>query len=97
MPPTKEAYTRYRIINSILVHNKGATLRELRRACANSLGKYVSERTIKTDIEDMRYDPVLGFDAPIVYDRGGGRYYYNRKDYAIDQFTLKEEEVQSLI
>jgi len=97
MPPTKDAYTRYRIINGILVHNKGATLQELRRACANSLGKYVSDRTIKTDIEDMRYDPVLGFDAPIVYDRRDGRYHYNRKDYSIDRFTLKEEEVQSLI
>ena len=97
MPQNKEAYTRYRIINSILVHHKGATLKELRRACENTLDKSVSERTIKTDIEAMRFDPVLGFEAPIVYNRGEGKYHYNRKDYSIDRFTLKEEEVQSLI
>jgi len=57
----------------------------------------VSERTIKTDIEDMRTDPGLGWEAPIVYDRGDGRYHYNQKDFSIDRFTLKEEEVQSLI
>ena len=96
MSQTKEAYIRYRIIDRILVNRKEATLRDLQFEIEEALGKSVSDRTIKRDIEAMRYDSELNFNAPIDYDRRDRVYYYNVKGYSINKLPLAEEDMNAL-
>ncbi len=53
-------------------------------------GQEVSERTVKLDLENMRYHNGLRLFAPIVYKRGpgsgrgkGGYYKYSDREYSI--------------
>lgn len=96
MSQTKEALIRYRIINRLLVQRKEATLRDFQEAIEDALGKTISERTIKRDIEAMRYDVILGFEAPIRYDTQDKVYYYSEKGYSIDKLPLSKEEMNTL-
>ncbi|MBW6461210.1 MAG: WYL domain-containing protein [Bacteroidales bacterium] len=96
MSQTKEAYIRYRIIDRMLVNRKEATLRDLQLKIEDSLGKSVSDRTIKRDLEAMRYDSELNFNAPIEYDRRDRVYFYGVKGYSINKLPLAEEEMNAL-
>jgi predicted DNA-binding transcriptional regulator YafY len=96
MSQTKEAYIRYRIIDRMLVNRKEATLRDLQLEIEDSLGKSVSDRTIKRDIEAMRHDTELNFNAPIEYDRRDRVYYYGVKGYSINKLPLAEEDMNAL-
>ena len=96
MSQTKEANIRYRIIDRMLVNRKEATLRDLQLKIEDSLGKSVSDRTIKRDIEAMRYDSELNFNAPIEYDRRDRVYFYRVKGYSINKLPLAEEEMNAL-
>jgi predicted DNA-binding transcriptional regulator YafY len=96
MSQTKEAYLRYRIIDRILVNHKEATLRDLQLEIEDVLGKSVSDRTVKRDIEAMRFDTELKFNAPIVYDRRDRIYYYDVKGYSINKLPLAEEDMNFL-
>jgi predicted DNA-binding transcriptional regulator YafY len=97
MPLAKEALTRYHVINSVLVNRKFATFQEIREACEEALDKKVSERTVKRDLKDMRDDRLLGYDAPISYDRRLGKYYYRKPGYSIDKLPLSAEELDALL
>ena len=96
MSQTKEAYIRYRIIDRMLVNRKEASLRDLQLKIEDSLGKSVSDRTIKRDIEAMRYDTELNFNAPIEYDYRDRVYFYNVKGYSINKLPLAEEDMNAL-
>lgn len=96
MSQTKEAYIRYRIIDRILVNRKEATLRDMQLEIEDVLGKSMSERTIKRDIEAMRFDSELNFNAPIDYDRRDRVYYYSVKGYSINKLPLAEEDMNAL-
>jgi len=96
MSQTKEAYIRYRIIDRMLVNRKEATLRDLQLEIEDALGKSVSDRTVKRDIEAMRFDSELNFNAPIVYDRRDRVYFYGVKGYSINKLPLAEEDMNAL-
>lgn len=96
MPPTKEAYIRCRIIDRMLVNQKEATLRDLQLEIEEVLGKSVSDRTIKRDIEAMRYDSELNFNAPIDYDRRDRVYFYGARGYSINKLPLADEDMNAL-
>jgi len=53
-------------------------------------------RTISKDIEDMRYDKRLGFNAPIKYHQAEKFYYYDDPAYSIIKFPLNREEMTAL-
>jgi predicted DNA-binding transcriptional regulator YafY len=44
----------------------------------------VDLRTLSRDLEDMRYDELLGFNAPINFCRRNGGYFYADENYSID-------------
>ncbi len=44
----------------------------------------------------MRYDPYLGYLAPIRWDRVRQAYYYDDPDYSIDQLPINSDEMDSL-
>jgi predicted DNA-binding transcriptional regulator YafY len=60
----KEALIRYRIIDECLRNRKLVTINELIDACRDK-DIIVSERTIREDIRNMKYDRGLGYEPPI--------------------------------
>ncbi len=86
MPANLNALIRYKTINSCLYGGKhrwsiGALIDACSEALGDARGVYsVSERTIRDDIRVMRSD-ILGFNAPIVQERG--LYYYSNPQYSI--------------
>jgi predicted DNA-binding transcriptional regulator YafY len=101
MPSNKHAAIRYRVIDRQLVQRKFPTLDDLATACEKALPpekkkNTVGTRTISKDIEDMRHNEELGFNAPIVYDRDQRGYVYEDPHYSITKFPLNKEEMKSL-
>jgi len=98
MPSTKHALIRYRVINRYLINNQYATKEELKKACEEALDiEPIGLRTIDGDIHAMRYDRALNYEAPIKFDRYRKAYYYDDPDYSIDNISLNEEELDSLV
>ncbi len=89
-------YIRYRIINSLLANGRSASAKKMMDACGEALGISVSKRTIEKDIENMRYDTRLNFNAPIVYDHYLKGYKYEQPGFTIDSIGLSDEEVETL-
>jgi predicted DNA-binding transcriptional regulator YafY len=98
MPVNKDALIRYRVINRRLKnkYKEYPTLRELIDACEEALGKPLSVRTIQADIQAMRYDSDLGYNAPISYDAKIGGYKYTDDKYSIDNIPLNQEDLDTL-
>lgn len=96
MPKNKNAFIRYRIIDTALRnrHKRYPTKAELIEACSG-LGS-VSARTIDKDIYDMKFDEELGYFAPIEYDRRHHGYYYTDEHYSISNIPLKAEDLYAL-
>jgi predicted DNA-binding transcriptional regulator YafY len=97
MPVNKSALIRYRVINKYLIDHNGATKDELRRACERALDHDVGVRTIDADINAMRKDDRLGYNAPIAFDRWKGIYYYNVPGYTIEEIPMSKEEYEALL
>lgn len=91
------AYIRYRVINSLLANDGRATLKQMIKACEDTLDiRPISKRTIEGDLYAMRKDPRLEFWAPIIYMHAYRSYIYADPDYSIDCFPVKAEEEQTL-
>jgi predicted DNA-binding transcriptional regulator YafY len=56
----------------------------------------VELRTLKYDIENMRYDERLGFMAPISYSNLHRGYYYTDPEYSIHKLKLSQENLRAL-
>ncbi len=98
MPKNYSAYVRYILINRALSNGGRASLKKLKEACERALDIYpLGTRTIEKDIELMRKDSNLGFNAPIEYDYSSREYYYADPDYSIDKTSLSDEEIISLV
>ncbi|MCF8225998.1 MAG: WYL domain-containing protein [Bacteroidales bacterium] len=89
-------YLRYRIINSLLVNGRNASAKEMMDACKEAIGIEISKRTIEKDLENMRHDTQLNFQAPIVYDHYLKAYKYSDPGYTIDSIGLNDDEVETL-
>lgn len=98
MPANKEALIRYRVINRCLrnKYKPYPKLEDLIEACENALGKPISKRSIQSDLQAMRYDGDLGFNAPISYDNKEGGYKYDDQSYSIDNIPLNEDDLDTL-
>lgn len=102
MPTNRHAMIRHQTIDACL-QRKGLvwTWEQLSEACADALAEYEgrdelpSRRTILGDIADMRSGK-LGYEAPILYDRGQGGYRYTDKEFSIYKPTLLPEEIAAL-
>lgn len=102
MPATKSALLRYRIIDKCLTnkYKPYPTKEELRQACEDALFNSVNDRvsisTIEKDLNAMRFDLTLGYEAPIAYSKEYKGYYYEDPNYSIDAIPLNEEDLQAL-
>lgn len=99
MPVNKEAYIRYKIIDTCICNQRKPfpSMEELIEACQNKLGKSFTISTIQKDIKAMKEDEALGFNAPIKFSKSKNGYYYQDKDYSIRAVPLNEEEINALI
>ena len=99
MPVNKDALLRYRIIDSCLrkKYNRYITLEQLQQECYELLGTEVSERTIKSDLNAMRHDEVLGYLAPIEYSHAHRGYFYTDQSYSIEKLPFTEADTQAVL
>jgi predicted DNA-binding transcriptional regulator YafY len=90
------ALIRYRIINNMLKGGRIVSLDEILDACYEYFGYDISERTIREDIKEMRFNRMIGWNAPIENIRSR-KYRYADPDYSIDKLKLTDEEAESLM
>ncbi len=103
MPTNKHAIIRYRTIDRCLRDRNGIwNWKSLSDACiqeiygATGITVKLSERTIKGDLADMRRNDILGYYAPIEYDRKEKSYYYSDPAYAISEIPINKEDKSQL-
>jgi len=98
MPTNKHASIRYRILNQCF-SNRGhrkwtleALVEEVSRILQEDFGAdmTISKRTLQGDLNIMRSEKPLGFNAPIVCRQGF--YFYSDPNFSIEQNALGREE-----
>jgi len=102
MPSNKSALLRYRIIDKC-IRNKYRTFPSkefIRQACEdalfNSIGDRVSTSTIEKDLNAMRFDATLGYEAPIKFSKAKGGYFYEDPNYSIDKIPINDDDLHAL-
>lgn len=96
MPLNREAYTRYRLIDMRLRKKPYPHLEELIGFLCERLDKPVSKRTVQLDIQEMRQNQNLNFNAPIVYDKQERIYRYSDDNYSINNLPVSADELHGL-
>ncbi|MDR0907131.1 MAG: hypothetical protein LBM63_00760 [Rikenellaceae bacterium] len=96
MPQNKFALARYRLIDQMLRRNNYVKSSSIIEKCFEQTGFRVSRRTIQLDIEAMRFDSFLGYNAPISYCQQRKAYYYEDPDYRFNPFLLTYKEIAAL-
>ena len=99
MPVIKNALARYRVIDRSLrnKYNPFPSKATLRSACeeelfGTTLGVNICDSTIEKDLFSMR----LEHDAPIKYNKQERGYYYEDKEYSIDEVPLTEKDIKAI-
>src|ERR1039458_3272759 len=102
MPVNKNAYFRYKVIDTCLRNSyrkyKAETLLEaVSEAIKFELGikKGISRRTFFSDLNQMQKEPPEGFAAPIDRDMDN-HYFYTDPDFSITNCPLVEEDADKL-
>ena len=96
MPLNREAYTRYRLIDTRLRKKPYPSLEELIEYVCDNLDKTVSRRTIQLDLQEMRYNQLLKFNAPIVFDSKERVYRYSDTGFSINNLPVSADELHGL-
>ena len=96
MAISKHPLGRYQIIDRELGRKDWVKTKELVEIIQEELSINISPRQINNDINDMRYDPLLGYNAPIETDTRNKAYRYTDKGYSIRAFGLREEDIHAL-
>lgn len=97
MAISKHPIGRYQIIDRELGRRDYVKTKELKEAVERELSVTVSERMINEDINNMRDDNILGYNAPIKYDTSKKAYYYTDSNYTIRAFGLRSEDINALM
>lgn len=97
MAISKHPFGRYQIIDRELGRRDYVKTKELKEIIERDLSISVSERMINDDINAMRDDNVLGYNAPIGYCTSRKAYYYSDVDYTIKAFGLRSDDINALM
>lgn len=98
MPINKNAFTRYRIIDSTLRQQKFVKTKALIEIFQDRYDLNVGGTTINKDIRDMINDSRLGFYAPIKKCNKEKAYYYpDNVDEIFPGIELQEDELNALL
>jgi len=97
MAISKHPFGRYQVIDRELGRKDWVKTKELKDIIEDELSIIVSTRMINEDINAMRDDPLLGYSAPIEYNKTQKAYYYTDKSYTIKAFGLKDGDINALM
>jgi predicted DNA-binding transcriptional regulator YafY len=98
MPSAKNTHSRYQVINTCFLSkykkywSKEELVEKLRE---NDL--CISDRTLMSDIKDLRDNDTLRYYAPIEYCALNRGYYYTDPEYSINRICLNDEELDTLL
>ncbi len=99
MSQIKNAQIRYRVIDRCLrnEYKPYPSKEELRQACEEELygegiGSNICDSTIEKDLFAMRMD----HDAPIKYSKSHKGYFYEDKNYSLDNLPLTEDDIEAI-
>ena len=95
MSLSKQAVTRYQIIDKELFNNDYVKTSQFQKAIKN-VGLDVSTKMINIDLKAMKEDESLGYKAPIDYCNSRKAYYYTNPDFTIREIGLKEADITAL-
>jgi predicted DNA-binding transcriptional regulator YafY len=97
MAISKHPFGRYQVIDRELGRKDWVKTKELKEIIEAELSITVSERMINDDISAMRDDSLLGYFAPIDYNKTKKAYFYTDKSYTIKAFGLKDYDINALM
>lgn len=97
MAISKHPFGRYQVIDRELGRKDWIKTKELKEIIEGELSINVSERMINDDINAMKDDSLLGYFAPIGYNKTQKAYYYTDKSYTIKAFGLKDYDINALM
>lgn len=89
---------RYKIIDDCLRNKQQhyPTMDFIQEIMEEKIGKKISVSTIQKDIKSMKEDELLGYRAPILFNRKYQGYEYTDPDYSISRFPLNNVHVHSI-
>ncbi|OSZ82905.1 hypothetical protein CAP35_06490 [Chitinophagaceae bacterium IBVUCB1] len=98
MPVNKNLLARIRIINDCLAHStrKYWSKTDLINRIEERTGIKIQPRTFDSDINKMKYDSGLNYNAPIEFDKTRDGYYYSVHGFSIDNLPLTEKDIEAL-
>ena len=98
MPVNKNSFSRYRIIDACLrnKYHKYPTREDIIEKCEEKLDCKISLSTFEKDLYAMKNNPEPGYYAPIEYCKTNKGYYYSDEAYSIENFALKEEDIDAI-
>jgi predicted DNA-binding transcriptional regulator YafY len=95
MAISKDAYTRFQIIDQEFCNNDYVKTSELQKVL-KTFDLQVTTKTVTNDLKAMRADKKLGYIAPIKFCNSRKAYYYTNPNYTIRAFGLKEHDINAL-
>jgi len=98
MPVNKKSFSRYRIIDACLrnKYHKYPNIEYIIEKCEEKLDCKISVSTFEKDLYAMKNNSEPGYYAPIEYCKTNKGYYYSDKTYSIENFALKEEDIDAI-
>ncbi len=98
MPKNKSAAVRYRAIDKRIRRKfrPYPTMQDLIEAVEEVTDSTISVSSIQKDLNAMRYDSRLGYNAPIRFSKTHAGYFYEDPDYTIEGFSLNENDISSI-
>ena len=99
MPANKSAFFRYLLIDRCLTrkNKKYHSAEDVISYIESNLDERISIRTLQADLKEMKESEVLGFFAPIKYDKLNDGYCYTNSEYSIGRFVkLDNDDYESL-
>src|SRR5689334_5651417 len=96
MARSKFAHARYKLINRELRRRNWVKTSELKQKIESELGESISTRQIEKDLEAMRDDSYLNYNAPIEYSTRNKAYRYTERSFNIEKFDLADDEMLAL-
>jgi predicted DNA-binding transcriptional regulator YafY len=98
VPAAKNTLSRYQVINACFLSKskKYWSQKELLQRLKES-DLPIASRTLRDDINTMRFDDHLQYHAPIKYSAINKGYYYTDPEYSINRIRLNSDEVDTLL
>jgi len=97
MAISKHPFGRYHVIDRELRRHDFVKTKELKEIIEDDLSINVCEKMINEDMIAMRDDSLLGYYAPIAYNKSKKAYYYTDREYTIKAFGLNENDIDAIM